>query len=91
VDDTRVADALKLSSKRIGFLNRVPKERISGDLIYHYPRAVLMQIMELEARGGTFLAGASEGSTLRESPTKIGRNSPCPCGSGKKYKKCCGR
>ena len=21
---------------------------------------------------------------------KIGRNSPCPCGSGKKYKKCCG-
>ena len=25
----------------------------------------------------------------RESP-KIGRNEPCPCGSGKKYKKCCG-
>jgi uncharacterized protein len=23
-------------------------------------------------------------------PTKIGRNDPCPCGSGKKYKKCCG-
>ncbi|MGB3478354.1 MAG: SEC-C metal-binding domain-containing protein [bacterium] len=22
--------------------------------------------------------------------TKIGRNDPCPCGSGKKYKKCCG-
>jgi uncharacterized protein len=21
--------------------------------------------------------------------TKIGRNDPCPCGSGKKYKKCC--
>ncbi|MDL2266831.1 YchJ family protein [Desulfovibrio sp. OttesenSCG-928-G15] len=26
----------------------------------------------------------------RESP-KVGRNEPCPCGSGKKYKKCCGR
>ena len=26
----------------------------------------------------------------RESP-KIGRNDPCPCGSGKKYKKCCGK
>lgn len=24
-------------------------------------------------------------------PTKIGRNDPCPCGSGRKYKKCCGR
>lgn len=22
---------------------------------------------------------------------KIGRNDPCPCGSGKKYKNCCGR
>jgi len=24
-------------------------------------------------------------------PKKIGRNEPCPCGSGKKYKKCCGK
>ena len=22
---------------------------------------------------------------------KVGRNAPCPCGSGKKYKKCCGQ
>ncbi len=27
---------------------------------------------------------------VREQP-KVGRNEPCPCGSGKKYKKCCGR
>ncbi|MGB9891302.1 preprotein translocase subunit SecA [Thermodesulfovibrio yellowstonii] len=26
-----------------------------------------------------------------EKPKKIGRNDPCPCGSGKKYKKCCGK
>ena len=24
-------------------------------------------------------------------PTKVGRNEPCPCGSGKKFKRCCGR
>lgn len=24
-------------------------------------------------------------------PSKIGRNAPCPCGSGLKYKKCCGK
>lgn len=30
---------------------------------------------------------ASSASLLR---TKVGRNDPCPCGSGKKYKKCCG-
>lgn len=29
-------------------------------------------------------------TTIRKAP-KIGRNDPCPCGSGKKYKKCCGR
>ena len=23
-------------------------------------------------------------------PAKVGRNEPCPCGSGKKFKKCCG-
>lgn len=27
---------------------------------------------------------------VRRAQKKIGRNSPCPCGSGKKYKKCCG-
>ncbi len=27
---------------------------------------------------------------VREGP-KVGRNDPCPCGSGKKYKRCCGR
>ncbi len=28
--------------------------------------------------------------TVRRQTPKIGRNDPCPCGSGKKYKKCCG-
>jgi preprotein translocase subunit SecA len=29
-------------------------------------------------------------ATVRRKGKKIGRNDPCPCGSGKKYKKCCG-
>jgi hypothetical protein len=29
--------------------------------------------------------------TFRHTGQKVGRNDPCPCGSGKKYKKCCGR
>jgi len=28
---------------------------------------------------------------VRRTKKKVGRNDPCPCGSGKKYKKCCGR
>jgi len=27
---------------------------------------------------------------VNEIPQQVGRNDPCPCGSGKKYKKCCG-
>ena len=33
---------------------------------------------------------AKKMNTIVKGP-KIGRNDPCPCGSGKKYKKCCGR
>ena len=29
--------------------------------------------------------------TIRNEEPKVGRNDPCPCGSGKKYKNCCGR
>ena len=29
--------------------------------------------------------------TVRREQPKVGRNSPCPCGSGKKFKQCCGR
>jgi SEC-C motif-containing protein len=29
--------------------------------------------------------------TYRREEEKVGRNDPCPCGSGKKYKKCCGK
>ncbi len=29
--------------------------------------------------------------TIQRQPLKTGRNAPCPCGSGKKFKRCCGR
>jgi preprotein translocase subunit SecA len=38
-----------------------------------------------ESRGGEGVA-----KTVRRTAPKVGRNEPCPCGSGKKYKKCCG-
>lgn len=30
-------------------------------------------------------------SKVYHAPVKVGRNEPCPCGSGKKYKNCCGK
>ncbi len=35
--------------------------------------------------------GADKGETVRRERPKVGRNDPCPCGSGKKYKKCHGK
>jgi len=35
--------------------------------------------------------GESAVQTIVRAQPKVGRNDPCPCGSGKKYKKCCGR
>jgi preprotein translocase subunit SecA len=53
----------------------------------------------VEAPGGQMeknpMAQASQAGkqvrTIKRGSPKVGRNDPCPCGSGKKYKKCCGR
>ena len=37
------------------------------------------------------LAGPPTRQARRKGANKVGRNSRCPCGSGKKYKRCCGR
>lgn len=37
----------------------------------------------------TIKKDGGNGSTKLQEKTKLGRNDPCPCGSGKKYKKCC--
>ena len=34
--------------------------------------------------------GATKRPVVKKASEKVGRNDPCPCGSGKKYKKCCG-
>ncbi len=45
-----------------------------------------------DARGSAMQkATTGAGVTVRRTMEKVGRNDPCPCGSGKKYKNCCGR
>ena len=43
-----------------------------------------------EAAMNAALSTASAKPVVRDAP-KTGRNDPCPCGSGKKFKKCCGK
>ena len=42
-------------------------------------------------RGASGYAPAQPARTFRRPNAKVGRNDPCPCGSGRKYKKCCMR
>lgn len=45
-----------------------------------FPEEKRKELYKEQKKSGTIVKGA-----------KIGRNDPCPCGSGKKYKHCCGR
>ncbi len=52
--------------------------------------------MEREQVAKPTVASHGDGSvstnkTVKNTTAKVGRNDPCPCGSGKKYKKCCGQ
>ena len=58
-----------------------------ADWLYELPQ--WEPIFTEEKRRELYLEQKKSG-TIVKGP-KIGRNDPCPCGSGKKYKKCCGR
>ena len=57
------------------------------------PNAVTLAIKREQVAKPVEPAGDGTMSTNRTvvKKNKVGRNDPCPCGSGKKYKKCCGR
>ena len=48
-----------------------------------------MKAHEAELRAGG-MADVPKVETVVHDGPRVGRNDPCPCGSGKKYKKCCG-
>ena len=53
----------------------------------------LDQRLVLHGKKPVFSVDEDEDEPSDEEPVvqkKVGRNDPCPCGSGKKYKKCCG-
>ena len=58
-----------------------------ADWLYELPE--WDAIYSKEEQHELFLEQRKSGTIVK--PKKIGRNDPCPCGSGKKYKNCCGR
>ena len=78
-----LADTLRQRHAQLQQLARrlIPKSRQRARRPVHHP-----------VRGGLETAephAPASATTVRATP-KIGRNDPCLCGSGKKYKKCCG-
>ncbi len=67
---------------------------IKEDYIRYLNHArIIEEIEEEQVEELQYAAGGESGrSPVRQrKSTKVGRNAPCPCGSGKKYKKCCGK
>ena len=54
------------------------------------PRRTELALVSGPDRSGSAGQPSSPQQPVRHAG-KVGRNDPCPCGSGKKYKKCCGR
>ena len=45
----------------------------------------------LEPRDQRSSQANADSEPIRRTAARVGRNEPCPCGSGKKFKKCCGK
>ena len=59
------------------------------DIMVHMAAGLVGTYRYFQAHGKAS-AGIVFGPEPRRTAFKVGRNDPCPCGSGKKYKKCCG-
>ncbi len=71
-----------------GFVSFVAHYSANGQQCEHRERSYFKKI-DGEWR---FIDGTIEtDEPYRREEPKVGRNDPCPCGSGKKYKKCCGK
>lgn len=64
---------------------------IQEDIVRNLFRMKLVQASAKPAQSVTTNAPQEQKKIKPRKKTKIGRNEPCPCGSGKKYKHCCGR
>ncbi len=79
-------------SKAAEIMDRGHYYRVRTDLD-QFKEGLLDMLMSVEERLGRGLPHPGDPRLVREAPVparrQVGRNHPCPCGSGKKYKKCC--
>ena len=70
-------------------------QNVDKDVSIFLLKAEIRQNIERKERPKKLLTNDTEEKTAKKKPIKkkqkIGRNDPCPCGSGRKYKVCCGK
>ena len=67
-------------------------QKINKDITLYLLKAEIRQNLEAkQVKGRTNESKEGASKTTIKKDKKIGRNDPCPCGSGKKYKQCCGK
>ncbi|MBM3249622.1 MAG: preprotein translocase subunit SecA [Candidatus Omnitrophica bacterium] len=69
-----------------GVFSSLPQELIHQTELAQFEEAKELAVQEEEA-----VPVEEKSKPVHSAHPKVGRNDPCPCGSGKKYKKCCGR
>ena len=68
---------------------------INDEVVLNVNRVILRENLQREEQAKVTGTNAGADETVKRKPVvnkdkKVGRNDPCPCGSGKKYKYCCG-
>ena len=96
IDSIRLEIASRVFRVKIQAQSAVPRgyERrtVNMDTRHHAVNAFDGSAARQQAANGVMAPGRQgEGTTVVRSMPKVGRNDPCPCGSGKKYKQCHGR
>jgi len=75
-------------------ISRIKEETLG--ILFRVQLAEPQEIKEIQKPQDQQLTYSGSGEPQKKKPVqrtskKVGRNAPCPCGSGKKFKKCCGR
>ena len=66
--------------------------KINRDISIYLLKSEIRQNIERKQVAKTAITNDSKDhAKVQKKSTKVGRNDPCPCGSGKKYKQCCGK
>ena len=81
-------DRIKKDTVEKLFAIQIAKEKEMKEIKMERKQTFVMSRGEA-VQGGSAKTEDGKGVTVRRDGKKVGRNDPCPCGSGKKYKRCC--